>query len=705
MSEQTPVALSGFGPGSRVAGYVLGEQVGAGGMAVVFRAHDERLGRTVALKLLAPGLAADDAFRQRFIQESRAAAAVDDPHVLPVFEAGEADGVLFIAMRLVPGGDVHTLVRAGGPLEPERAMLIVSQAASALDAAHRKGLVHRDVKPANMLMDKGDGGGRADHVYLSDFGLSRTTLATRLTAAGTVVGTAEYMAPEQIEGRLVDGRTDQYALACAAFELLSGQSPFRRPEPMAVLYAQLSEPPPSLASLRRGLPAGVDAVFARALAKPPAERYPTCGDFAAALRVALGDARAGSPAPGGSAGPATEIAAPGAANAPTPRLLPVAAAPSARPAPAPHRTAAAALVAAAIVVAGGVVAAVIWLARSPGHDTRAGSSGPTGTPMAAHGPTGESPGAAAPGGTGYLLAGAPLDPGASTVSISGVAWNQAGTLVATSDKNGVTYVWNVAQDVLSKHFTGPAKAYTVAFSPDGTDLAVGYSDARIKVWNVINGQLIGSMHDRGGTEVDTVAFSPDGATLAAGDGNGSVYLWRLGAGAPTLARNLLDPAGQGVWSVAFSATGTLATGDYAGNTYLWQPGSGTPAASFSLAGSGGGFNPVTALAFSADGRLLAAADKNGQALLWSVGTSHGVPLATPTGSPVWGASFGPGLLVLADGDGRAYLWRIQTTASPVGFLADPRAGSDGIGALAFSPDGKYLVTGDTNGRSYLWRAR
>jgi WD40 repeat protein len=261
--------------------------------------------------------------------------------------------------------------------------------------------------------------------------------------------------------------------------------------------------------------------------------------------------------------------------------------------------------------------------------------------------------------------------------------------------------------VLSKQFTGPAKAYTVAFSPDGAKLAVGYSDARIKVWNVINGQLIGSTHDRGGTEVDTVAFTADGDTLAAGDGDGSVYLWRLGTGPPTLARSLLDPAGQGVWSVAFSTTGVLATGDYAGNTYLWQPGSATPAASFSLAGPSG-FNPVTALAFSADGRLLAATDKNGRALLWSVATSHGVPLATPAGSPVWGASFGPGVLVLADGDGRAYLWRIQTpapTASPVGFLADPRTGPDGIGALAFSHDGKYLVTGDTNGSSYLWRAR
>src|SRR5215469_10585889 len=157
MSEYVPgeasALLAGFVAGSRVAGYQLEGQLGAGGMAVVFRARDERLGRMVALKILAPGLATDAAFRQRFIRESRAAAAVDDPHIIPVYEAGEASGVLFIAMRLVPGGDVRSLIHRQGPLPPGRVAEIVSQVASALDAAHGRGLVHRDVKPANMLVD------------------------------------------------------------------------------------------------------------------------------------------------------------------------------------------------------------------------------------------------------------------------------------------------------------------------------------------------------------------------------------------------------------------------------------------------------------------------------------------------------------------------------------------------------------------------
>ena len=278
--------MAGFAAGTRVAGYLLEEQVGAGGMAVVFRARDERLDRLVALKVLGPALAADEDFRRRFIREWRAAAAVDDPHIIPVHGAGEDGGVLFIAMRYVPGGDVRTLLRRVGPLSPPRAAAIISPVASALDAAHAAGLVHRDVKPANMLVDVRPG--RPDHVYLSDFGLSKGALSVGLTGSGHFLGTPGYSAPEQIQGRPVDGRADQYALACTAFELLCGAAVFPRDEVLAVMYAHLSEPPPRLTSRRPGSPAAADAVFARALAKEPAGRYSSCREFADALRGAFG---------------------------------------------------------------------------------------------------------------------------------------------------------------------------------------------------------------------------------------------------------------------------------------------------------------------------------------------------------------------------------------------------------------------------------
>ena len=276
---------AGLAAGSRIAGYVLEEEIGAGGMAVVFRARDERLGRLVALKVLAPGLAANEDFRRRFLRESRAAAAVDDPHIIPVYEAGEAGGVLFIAMRYVSGGDVRGLLRQG-PLPTGRAAAILSAVASALDAAHGAGLVHRDVKPGNILVDTREG--RPDHVYLSDFGIVKGAVSSVALTGTGFIGTAAYSAPEQIQGQVVDGRTDQYALACVTYELLTGAVPFERDQDVAMLLAHLSAPPPSLVSRRPDLAGAVDQVLATAMAKAPEERYESCGAFADALREALG---------------------------------------------------------------------------------------------------------------------------------------------------------------------------------------------------------------------------------------------------------------------------------------------------------------------------------------------------------------------------------------------------------------------------------
>ena len=287
MSEESRGGPGHFAVGSQVADYRLEQQIGHGGMAVVYRARDLRLDRDVALKILAPNLALDDAFRQRFIRESRAAATLDNPNIVPVYEAGESDGVLFIVMRFVRGGDVRSLLDREGMLSPSRATGIVSQVASALDAAHEGGLVHRDVKPANMLLDSG--GDRRDHVYLSDFGLSKSSLAgSGLTASGLFLGTLDYTAPEQLLGQKVDGRADQYALACATFELLTGKPPFHREQHMATMYAQVHEVPPLLSEKRPGLADAADEVMDRALAKSPDDRYGSCREFASALRRAFG---------------------------------------------------------------------------------------------------------------------------------------------------------------------------------------------------------------------------------------------------------------------------------------------------------------------------------------------------------------------------------------------------------------------------------
>ncbi|MFJ4593458.1 MULTISPECIES: serine/threonine-protein kinase [unclassified Kitasatospora] len=273
--------------GRRIAGYRLEREIGRGGMAVVYRAKDLRLGRTVAVKLLAPELARNEVFRQRFMHESEAAAAIDHPHIIPVFEAGEHDGILFIAMRHVEGGDLRGLMNRGGPFSAERTARLALQIASALDAAHDHDLVHRDVKPGNVLVAAGTDSEHPEHLYLADFGLTKKSLSlSGLTSVGQIVGTLDYAAPEQISGRPLDGRCDQYGLGCVVFEMLAGSPPFRRESDVALLWAHLNDPPPTLRDHRPDLPTAVEAVVARALAKAPQDRYASCLQFVAELRAA-----------------------------------------------------------------------------------------------------------------------------------------------------------------------------------------------------------------------------------------------------------------------------------------------------------------------------------------------------------------------------------------------------------------------------------
>ncbi|MCC9708125.1 serine/threonine protein kinase [Streptomyces sp. MNU76] len=273
--------------GRQIAGYRVEREIGRGGMAVVYQARDLRLERTVALKLLAPELARNDTFRRRFTHESRVAAAIDHPHIVPVFEAGETDGVLYIAMRYVAGSDLRHLLDREGPLPVTTATRIAAQVASALDAAHDHGLVHRDVKPGNILVARGTDSDHPEHVYLTDFGLTKKSLSlTGFTTVGQFVGTLDYVAPEQISGKPVDGRCDVYSLACVVHETLAGRPPFQRDDDMALLWAHQYDQPPPLTGVRPDLPRAVDDVMATALAKSPDDRYDSCLSFVAALRAA-----------------------------------------------------------------------------------------------------------------------------------------------------------------------------------------------------------------------------------------------------------------------------------------------------------------------------------------------------------------------------------------------------------------------------------
>ena len=280
MSEATRI-------GAVLAGYRVESLLGRGGMSVVYLAEHVSLGRKVALKVLASPLAHDPSFRERFMRESQRAAGLDHPNVIPIYDAGEvdggdADGLLYIAMRYVDGPDLRSLLRREGRLGVGRTLYMLEQVASALDAAHDNDLIHRDVKPSNILIAE-----PSEHVYLTDFGVAKQTSAPDLTRTGIFVGTIEYAAPEQIEGLTLDRRTDVYALGCVLYECLAGRPPFERDAEVAVMHAHLTSPPPRLTEVRQDLPKELDRVVTRAMAKSRDERFATAPELVDAAHAVL----------------------------------------------------------------------------------------------------------------------------------------------------------------------------------------------------------------------------------------------------------------------------------------------------------------------------------------------------------------------------------------------------------------------------------
>ena len=283
-------------PGDELAGYRVESYLARGGMAVVYRARDVALGRPVALKLIAPELAMNEQFRLRFKRESLLAAAIEHPNIIPIYRAGEEDGRLYIAMRFVDGEDLGAVLAREGALPTGQLLPLFTQLANAIDAAHTAGLVHRDVKPGNVLVTGPAGDLSTRHVYLTDFGLTKRAAAlTRLSTVGHFLGSIQYVAPEQIAGGTVSGAADIYSLGCMLYQALTGEPPFLAEHDVAMLWAHMAGPIPSVRGLRPDLPAAAGDVLARALAKDPTDRPPTCLFLMADLRAALGGR---APAPG-----------------------------------------------------------------------------------------------------------------------------------------------------------------------------------------------------------------------------------------------------------------------------------------------------------------------------------------------------------------------------------------------------------------------
>jgi serine/threonine protein kinase len=272
--------------GVELAGYRIDELIGRGGAGVVYRATQLRLQRPAAVKLLAPTLTSDAEYRRRFEREARLAAALEHPHIVPIYDAGYAEGALYLAMAYIAGLDLAAAIE-NGPMELRRVCGLLTGVAEALDSAHHAGLVHRDVKPANVLLTGPGQSAGHDRAYMCDFGIARhTSSSSMLTSTGQFLGTLQYCSPEQIQGLPIDGRTDQYALACVVYHCLTGRAPYSSDEPSAVMFAHIYADPPRASAQVPDLPAAVDDVIARSLAKQPADRFPDCTTFLRALAVA-----------------------------------------------------------------------------------------------------------------------------------------------------------------------------------------------------------------------------------------------------------------------------------------------------------------------------------------------------------------------------------------------------------------------------------
>jgi serine/threonine-protein kinase len=655
-----------FKPGDQVDKYTIMYKLGRGGMAVVYQARDESLRRRVALKVIVPEYAADEEFRSRFLNEGMAIAQVDEPHILPIFEAGmTSGGTLFMATKLVSGGDLGALVRQEGQLAADRVGRLVVQVAAALDAAHARDMVHRDVKPSNVLLDAGPG--RDEHAYLCDFGITKITWSEEgRTSPGRTLGTPAYMAPEQVQDQPLSERTDEYGLACTAYELLTGTVPYNRGNPFATMHAQVHDPIPAATRQRPDLPPAVDAVLAKGMAKAPGERYRSCGDFAAALRKTLI-----------AAGPRV----PADPQAKPPLLTGAGRDPGAGPTidskhpVGPPRRRGIALIAGAVALAALACIGIALAANLGAGPSSSSSERPSSTGSPQPGNFSQSSSASQPGGSS---SNPPVIP-----------------LAALTTPN---------KDII----TSPA-----TFSLDG-GLVAGAGDREstdVYAWNARTGAYIGTLPLAGSVSLEALAFTPDDKSLLVLDAAGGVCRWDLSSTrcSPVLA----DPSwyGGGTWNSAISGdTGIVARQDQAGTgvdvlslaagrqiTHVTDPDGAL------LAGGNytGGNVLGSAVSLDKDGRVLTVGDARGNLYVWDVTTGkllatlHFNPATTLNHSAPAATLSPDGRTVLVPDAGnrlQATLWNSSTGANITPADARwPQTWSD-IGKVFFSSDGEGIVT-------------
>jgi WD40 repeat protein len=710
--------------GRTIGRYEIVEEIGRGGMAVVYKAFQPNLKRYVALKVLPPQFTFDTVFVTRFHQEAAAAAKLDHSNIVTIHDVDEVDGTHYIVMQYLEGRPLSQVIREEGPLSPRRAVYIVRQLAKAADYAHAEGFVHRDIKPSNVII------GPRDHATLTDFGIVKAAEGTSLTRTGALVGTPEYMSPEQVRGLEVDHRSDVYSLGVVAYEMLAGRAPFQG-ETATVLHSHVYEPPPPLGQVNPRVPGRMESALERALAKKPEQRYQTAGEMARALAGSLVAAGEGAEAPRVISGePETVMLSDGGPPTGTEEARQV----RQKEAAARYRQAVRSL-----------ADRKYESALDSLHEAQAldpGYADPQGVERAARRGLADRATTSSAGRLGVVPCGAvavlvllvvavigggllvtvlrrlpvtsPLGPVATPIStvapspyigpvpdgararlgkglISEIALSPRGDLLAVASSIGI-YLYRV--DTLGQVacFGTDDWVYSLAFSPDGQTLASGSSDDTVILWDVESRDP--QLTLEGHTDyVTSISFSPDGRTLASGSADDTVLLWDLESGD---LQHALEGHTEWVTSVSFSPDGrTLASGSGDRTVLLWDVEGG--ALLRTLEGHTEG---VASVDFSPDGRALASGSWDDTVLLWDVESGDPQGALESHRDSVRSVAFSPDGRTLASAslDNTLILWDVES-----GKPQHTLGGHTGwVRSVSFSPDGRAVASGSCDGTVIFW---
>lgn len=665
--------------GRTLGAYKIIDEIGHGGMANVYRATQPSIGREVAIKVLPPHFLQDRTFVKRFTREVQVIAKLQHPHILPVYDFGEQDGLPYIVMAYMPGGTLSDRIREEGALPLAEVARLVDQIASGLDHAHQKGIVHRDFKPSNVLLDENG------NVYLADFGIAKVAEATTQITGSGIVGTPAYMAPEVTRTDKVTPLIDVYALGVSLFEMLAGQHPYPSETPVGLLLAHATEPIPDVRHYSADLPEGVQAVIDRAMAKEPADRYQSAGALAADLRAVLG-----------SDSPLTEpVPRPaGSGHVSTIRMAPT----GPMTAGLPRRNIAMVVGAIAVVaVLAGLVALGVpsmlaqTLAGQPATATSVSAMLPTAaaSPTLNASPTPDTsptPDASPTPLSDRILAG-------HSDAVSSLALSPDGKLLASGSLDKMVTLWDLQTDQPVRTWETPDQVYSMAFFPDGERLLVGGQNGTLSAWLTETGKSAFEARAFVPSWQLDVTISPDQTiyAIASRDINVTIY----DAAKDEWLRAAEHPAP--VWSVAYSPDGsTLAAGREDGSITIRD--SQTDEVLRTLEGH---TDAAAFLAFSPDGTLLASASRDMTVILWDPQTGEKLSILSQHTGSVSSLAWSPDgkILASASNDGMIILWDPAT-----GEVIDTfEGGENAIYSVVFSPDGTLLASGMQDGTVVLWK--